>query len=121
MRNIWLVVVAGALAGCSGAGRDSTSTTAAAMIDPLALQATGSVADDDYRIGATDLLKVTVFQVPDLSFDEVRVDASGQIEMPLIGSVAAAGLTSAFIALPPSRYAAGGGYSTIGVRDALVE
>jgi len=67
---------------------------AAALIDPLALQSPnqGPMATD-YRIGPTDLLKVTVFQVPDLSFDEVRVDTAGQIEMPLIGSVQAAGRT----------------------------
>jgi polysaccharide export outer membrane protein len=67
---------------------------AAAIIDPVSLQAaSGGPVSGDYRIGATDLLKVTVFQVPDLSFDEVRVDTTGQIEMPLIGSVQAAGRT----------------------------
>lgn len=93
MRNIWLVVLAGLLTACAGSGRDPATTTAATTIDPLALQAANSTINDDYRIGATDLLKVTVFQVPDLSFDELRVDASGLIEMPLIGSVVAAGLT----------------------------
>jgi polysaccharide export outer membrane protein len=32
--------------------------------------------------------------VPDLSFDELTVDTSGNLQMPLIGAVRAAGLTS---------------------------
>lgn len=48
---------------------------------------------DGYRIGATDMITVTVFQVPDLSLEEVRVDASGNLQMPLIGTVQAAGRT----------------------------
>lgn len=48
------------------------------------------VGRPDYRIGPNDLLNVMVFQVKDLERD-VRVDNDGQISLPLIGSVAAAG------------------------------
>lgn len=44
------------------------------------------------RIGPLDRVRVTVFQVPDLS-GEFTVDANGNIDFPLIGSVAAQGLT----------------------------
>lgn len=44
----------------------------------------------DYPIGPDDVLEVRVFQVPDLD-REVRVDRSGHISLPLIGSVEAAG------------------------------
>src|SRR3546814_3725848 len=44
-----------------------------------------------YRIGALDVLKVTVFQEEDLSFDELQVDASGNVSLPLIGTVRAEG------------------------------
>jgi len=47
---------------------------------------------EDYRIGPSDLLEISVFQVPDLS-RTVRVNASGAITMPLIGQVPAGGLT----------------------------
>ncbi len=53
----------------------------------------GSAAE--YRIGPNDKLSVTVFQVKDLSLEAVKVDASGQILLPLIGPVAAAGKTTA--------------------------
>ncbi len=45
-----------------------------------------------YRIGPKDLLKVEVFQVPELSSTE-RVNDSGQIVMSLIGPVSVGGLT----------------------------
>jgi polysaccharide export outer membrane protein len=42
----------------------------------------------EYRVGPGDLLKVQVFQVPDLE-REVRVDNAGRITLPLIGAVEA--------------------------------
>lgn len=46
----------------------------------------------DYRIGAQDLLEITVFGLKD--FDrEVRVNSNGQISLPLIGVVKAGGVT----------------------------
>ncbi len=48
----------------------------------------------DYRIGMGDKLSVRVFQVPDLSFETLVVDTSGNIQMPLIGAVQSAGLTA---------------------------
>lgn len=53
------------------------------------------LVDETYVIGPIDLLKVSVFQVPDLSFDSIRVDAAGNLQFPLIGSIPAAGRTPA--------------------------
>lgn len=50
---------------------------------------------DDYRIGPSDKLALNVFQVEDLSFEAIYVDASGKLQLPLLGSVQAAGLTPA--------------------------
>lgn len=47
-----------------------------------------------YRIGPLDVLAVTVFQEPDLSQRDVQVDASGDLLVPLIGTVHAAGKTA---------------------------
>ena len=46
----------------------------------------------DYRIGAQDLLSITVFGVQELA-KEVRVNSNGQISLPLIGGVMAGGRT----------------------------
>ena len=95
MRLLLLVGVIAVLAGCASEGRTVAETTAASTIDPLAMQAQSvGIDSDQYLIGPTDVLKVSVFQVPDLSFDELRVDSSGNIQMPLIGTVRAANLTT---------------------------
>jgi polysaccharide export outer membrane protein len=47
----------------------------------------------EYRIGPMDKLSVSVLQLPDLP-KEQEVDANGDILMPLIGTVHAAGLTA---------------------------
>lgn len=88
MRLLLLVSVVLGLAGCASEGRSVIDTTAASTIDPIAMQAQSAGVDsDNYLIGPTDVLKVSVFQVPDLSFDELRVDTSGNIQMPLIGTL----------------------------------
>lgn len=52
----------------------------------------------DYRIGPLDVLSIRVFQEPELTFDEIQVDASGNLGFPLIGSVRAAGNTATALA-----------------------
>jgi polysaccharide export outer membrane protein len=57
--------------------------------------ASGPVAaSNDYLIGPEDLLKLDVFGVEALSKRSVRVNASGQISLPLIGVVQASGRTA---------------------------
>lgn len=53
----------------------------------------GNSDAEDYRIGPLDLLEITVFQAPELS-PTVRVSGSGEISLPLLGDVQAAGLTT---------------------------
>ncbi len=50
-------------------------------------------ADADYKLGADDLLKISVFDHPELSVD-VRVSKAGNITFPLLGVVSAAGLST---------------------------
>jgi polysaccharide export outer membrane protein len=53
-----------------------------------------AVSPVDARVAPLDKLQVNVFQVADLS-GEYQVDSAGQISFPLIGSVTAAGRTTA--------------------------
>ena len=46
----------------------------------------------EYRIGANDLLKISIFMNQELE-RELRVNASGQISLPLIGALQAGGKT----------------------------
>lgn len=52
----------------------------------------GNSAAEDYRIGPEDLLEISVFEAPELN-RTVRVAASGETSLPLLGAVQAAGLT----------------------------
>ena len=52
----------------------------------------GGFADENYRLGSGDKIKVTVYGEDDLG-GEVIVDGTGQVQLPLIGQVKAAGLT----------------------------
>ncbi|MEJ0027279.1 MAG: polysaccharide biosynthesis/export family protein [Rhizomicrobium sp.] len=60
---------------------------------PATLPSTGPVfVDENYRLGTGDKVKVTVYGEDDLS-GEFFVDGSGQVQLPLVGQVKAAGLT----------------------------
>jgi protein involved in polysaccharide export with SLBB domain len=54
--------------------------------------ATAIVVDNNYRLGAGDKMKITVYDEPDLT-GEFLVDGSGEVQFPLIGQIQAAGLT----------------------------
>ncbi len=47
----------------------------------------------EYRIGPEDLLEISVFEAQEMN-RQLRVSASGEISLPLVGSVKAAGLTA---------------------------
>lgn len=47
----------------------------------------------DYHIGANDLLEINVFEAPEFN-RALRVSASGEITMPLLGEVQSVGLTA---------------------------
>ena len=55
---------------------------------------TPTTTDDGYRLGSGDKIHLGVFGQPDLNGDYV-VDGGGSVQLPLIGSVKAAGLTVA--------------------------
>lgn len=52
-----------------------------------------AVPSPDYRLGAGDVIRITVFQNPDLSL-ETRVSESGLISFPLLGPVRVGGMAA---------------------------
>ena len=96
MARVFSLLVAGLviqLAGCGGSRMDVSQMTAAQSVDLQVVGVEGA-PPTEYRIGVGDKLNVRVFQVPDLSFGELVVDTSGNIQIPLIGAVQSAGRTS---------------------------
>ncbi|WP_339871579.1 polysaccharide biosynthesis/export family protein [uncultured Brevundimonas sp.] len=93
MRNVSIALLATVLVGCASTPRETAGIT---TMTALAIANDGPVEIVSNQIGVLDRLDVIVFQVPDLTFvgeNAIRVDALGLIEMPLIGSVQAAGRT----------------------------
>lgn len=88
-------VAAGALllvAGCTTRG-GSIPYDVQDFQRPDPPSAAPGVNDQDYRISPLDSLRISVFQVQDLS-GEFQVDLGGNMTMPLIGQVRAVDLTT---------------------------
>ncbi|MBE2992979.1 polysaccharide export protein [Sphingomonas sp. CFBP 13603] len=76
------------VAGCSS-GKKEPLGVPAYQPNPITVQVPG----DDYRIGPRDTLSVKVLGEPDLTLDEQAVSLAGNLSMPLLGQVPAAGHT----------------------------
>lgn len=76
--------------------RSGTATAVTATSElgvPDSTSATGAYTGaSEYRVGAQDLLEISVFQVAELN-RTVRVNSNGQISLPLVGMVVAGGKT----------------------------
>jgi polysaccharide export outer membrane protein len=81
-----------ALASCGGPRMDIEQMSAAQAINFQAAQVDAR-STSEYRVGVGDKLDVRVFQVEDLSFEDLVVDTSGNINLPLIGAVRGSGKT----------------------------
>lgn len=85
--------MAALLSACSagmgiGEGRGLGADAGARLPAPSVQQA----AQPSYRVGPFDLLQISVFGVPELS-GPAQVDGEGMLTLPLVGGVAAMGLT----------------------------
>jgi polysaccharide export outer membrane protein len=69
------------------------AVSASEMNRGLLSHATPAGDESDFPLGAGDLVEVAVFEVPELSNLKLRVPNSGEITLPLIGAVPAAGRT----------------------------
>ena len=80
------------LGACASAGGSQQAHGSAQPLPPPdTTSASGAYKGaSDYRIGAQDLLSISVFGVEDLNKD-VRVNSNGQVSLPLIGAVMAGG------------------------------
>ena len=91
IQNIFLIFAfIGISGGCSSQSFSSISDDVAVKTTKNSLESTTGA--EDYRIGTADLLDIKVFQADELS-REVRVDAHGNITLPLVGKIPVAGLT----------------------------
>jgi polysaccharide export outer membrane protein len=80
-----LIPILALLPACQG--------TLRALPPPEELETQAAEAYQDYRIGPTDVLQITVWRNDELSLPEVAVRPDGKISFPLLDDVQAAGLT----------------------------
>lgn len=99
MSRFWLhlismLLLSSMLAACGSTGGARNAVAAGSSLPaPDTTNASGAYEGaSDYRMGAQDLLQISVFGVEELN-KEVRVNSNGQISLPLIGSVMAGGRT----------------------------
>lgn len=94
VRSVLTVLLVLLLVACNSSGGTRNVATAGSNLPaPDTTSASGAYQGaTDYRIGAQDLLAISVFGVQDLN-KEVRVNSNGQISLPLIGAVMAGGRT----------------------------
>jgi protein involved in polysaccharide export with SLBB domain len=73
--------------------RSVPNTTNAAAADQPSGRSAALKADDSYRLGSGDRVRVTVYGQPELT-GEYAVDGGGQMSYPLVGQIRAGGLTA---------------------------
>lgn len=95
IRVVLPILAALAVSACASDARRPALEGVATTVDPFELQTPSASSNATYSIGPSDKLSLSVFGVEGLSFPEIHVDAGGNLQLPLIGSVRAAGLTSA--------------------------
>ncbi len=92
------IVPAILLAACSTTPPPAVGPAAADPVIALGQGGYSSFAPALYRLRATDKISVIVYREPDLSLEEVAIGLDGQVGLPLLGSVTAAGMTATELA-----------------------
>ena len=92
IKPIAALLLAAALASCaSGPKPDLPAGAAAYEVIPQG----DVVAPRRSEIGPNDELSISVFREEDLSLERAIVDSNGQVQVPLLGSVPASGMSAA--------------------------
>lgn len=73
-------------------GTALAAALAAAVLQPVQAQTATPAAAAEYRLGAGDVVRISVYQNPDLTL-ETRVTEAGIVSYPLLGTIRLGGLT----------------------------
>jgi polysaccharide export outer membrane protein len=88
------VVTALALSGCASTPEPNIGAAATQPISELGQDGYSVKRPDTYLLRPTDKISVNVFREPDLSVETVRIGVEGNVSMPMLGSIPAAGMTA---------------------------
>jgi polysaccharide export outer membrane protein len=98
MRNIFRLLLLTFVLCSSAFAQTSPSASAASAPKPEAI------------LGAGDVVKITVFQQPDLTVDGARISEANQINFPLLGNVVIGGLSVSAAELKIAKLLRDGGF-----------
>jgi polysaccharide export outer membrane protein len=102
-KQVFILLLIGALSACGGGkivlgGPKNAVNVVEGDSLPAPMRGDLTSFDRPYLIGPFDKISIEVFNVPDLTRQEVQIDASGQLSFPLVGEIAASGKTPAELA-----------------------
>jgi polysaccharide biosynthesis/export protein len=104
-----------AVSGCSSTP-DPVIGMAASKPDAELGQSNFSIArPTTYLLRPSDLISMTVFREPDLSLPSVRLGVEGNVSVPMLGSIPAAGMTAKQLEQDVTRR-----FAAIGLKDPMV-
>jgi polysaccharide biosynthesis/export protein len=82
------------LAGCASTPEPVIGAAVTAPRSDLGQDAYSSTRPDIYLLRPTDKISVSVFREPDLSAPDLRIGVEGNVSLPMLGSIPAAGQTA---------------------------
>lgn len=88
------VVMALALSGCASTPEPRIGAAVTQPRSDLGQDGYSYSRPDVYLLRPTDKISVTVFREPDLSVETVRIGVEGNVSLPMLGSIPAAGQTA---------------------------
>ncbi|MEL6172877.1 MAG: polysaccharide biosynthesis/export family protein, partial [Pseudomonadota bacterium] len=94
LRVPMVVLAAAVLSACASTPEPIIGAAVSQPRADLGQAGYSDVRAQTYLLRPSDLISVKVFREPDFSMDAVRIGVEGNISLPLLGSVPAAGLTS---------------------------
>lgn len=83
-----------AVAGCASTPDPLIGAAASQPIAELGQQGYSVSRPTSYNLRSADQISVTVFREPEMSLERVRVGVEGNVSLPMIGSIPAAGMTA---------------------------
>lgn len=91
--SVWLAAAA-SLAGCASTPEPVIGRASSQPVTEFGQGSYTTARSTTYALRSADQISVVVFREPDLSLPTVRVGVEGNISLPMIGSIPAAGMSA---------------------------
>lgn len=88
------VCAAMSVGGCASTPEPMVGAAASQPVTELGQQGYSVSRPTTYNLRPSDTISVSVFREPDLSLDRVRIGVEGNVSLPMVGSIPAAGMTA---------------------------